>query len=69
VSEPGVRAPADLLRIWHALGGRGGSAADDPWSAVQRAASLRDADEPLLVAGSLYLVGALRGMLLGETGP
>jgi dihydrofolate synthase/folylpolyglutamate synthase len=69
VSEPGVRAPADLLRIWHAIGGRGGRVADDPWSAVQRAANLRITDEPVVVAGSLYLVGAIRGILLGETGP
>ena len=29
------------------------------------AALVRD-DEPILVAGSLYLVGAVRGMLTGE---
>ena len=38
-----------------------------PEAAMERAAELRRRrDEPVVVAGSLYLVGAARGILLGE---
>ncbi|MDP9271318.1 MAG: Mur ligase family protein [Chloroflexota bacterium] len=69
VSEPGVRTPAELLDAWHAVGGVGGIEADSPLAAIAAAADRRRGDEPIVVAGSLYLVGAVRGLLTGETGP
>jgi dihydrofolate synthase / folylpolyglutamate synthase len=66
VDEPGARGPADLLAIWRGLGGQGGRLARDPEAAMHLAAGLVRADEPILVAGSLYLVGAVRGMLTGD---
>jgi dihydrofolate synthase/folylpolyglutamate synthase len=66
VDEPGARTPAELLSIWRSLGGDGGRTAHEPEEALHLAARLRQRDEPILVAGSLYLVGAVRGMLTGE---
>jgi dihydrofolate synthase/folylpolyglutamate synthase len=66
VADPNAIPPADLLRAWRRIG-PGGSVADDPWTALARAAEARRGPEqPVVVAGSLYLVGAVRGMLLGE---
>lgn len=65
VTAAGARAPADLLRAWRRVG-RGGEAVGDPLAALARAAELRRGDEPVVVAGSLYLVGALRGALTGQ---
>ena len=65
VEDPQALSPEDLLRAWrrHAAGGR---AAGTPREALAIAAELRaGADQPIVVAGSLYLVGAVRGMLLG----
>jgi len=66
VHEPGARSPSELVSIWHSLGGAGGRIASDPAQAMRLAAGLVRNDEPILVAGSLYLVGAVRGMLTGE---
>jgi folylpolyglutamate synthase/dihydropteroate synthase len=56
----------ELLRAWRRIG-RGGRAILGVAEALQAAAELRRRpDQPLVVAGSLYLVGAVRGMLLGE---
>ncbi len=66
VGEPEARRPAELLDIWRSLGGRDGVVAAEPGEAMRAAAGLRRQDEPILVAGSLYLVGAVRGMLTGE---
>jgi folylpolyglutamate synthase/dihydropteroate synthase len=67
VTEPGARSPAELLDAWRAVGGRGGQVASDPAKALQEAAALRrSSDQPVVVAGSLYLVGAVRAMLAGE---
>jgi dihydrofolate synthase / folylpolyglutamate synthase len=61
---------AELLRRWQRIGGSGGAMAATPSEALRIAAELRSAPtEPVVVAGSLYLVGAVRGMLLGEEGP
>jgi dihydrofolate synthase/folylpolyglutamate synthase len=57
----------ELLRRWRRIGERGGRTAPTPDAALQIAAQLRHAaEQPILVAGSLYLVGAARGILLGE---
>jgi len=66
VDDPGALPPADLLRAWRSIGAAG-EVADDPATALARAAERRRRpDQPVVVAGSLYLVGAVRGMLLGE---
>jgi dihydrofolate synthase/folylpolyglutamate synthase len=68
VAEPGALDPQRLLHAWRRVApDRGGVTAPDPTAALEMAARLRRApDQPVLVAGSLYLVGAVRGMLLGE---
>ena len=67
VADPGARSPAELLDAWRAAGGRGGQVASDPARALHEAAALRrSASQPVVVAGSLYLVGAVRAMLAGE---
>ncbi len=61
VDDPGALAPSALADAWAGIGGRGGVIADTPAEALRRA----DAD-PVVVAGSLYLVGAVRGMIVPE---
>jgi dihydrofolate synthase / folylpolyglutamate synthase len=69
VEEPGALPPGELLRSWRRLA-PGGEQAPTPAAALARATELRaDAGQPVVVAGSLYLVGAVRGMLTGEEGP
>jgi dihydrofolate synthase / folylpolyglutamate synthase len=66
VADPHAHRPRELLARWRRIAA-GGEVVAEPEAALQRAAELRrGADDPLVVAGSLYLVGALRGMLLGE---
>ncbi|MDH4335400.1 MAG: bifunctional folylpolyglutamate synthase/dihydrofolate synthase, partial [Chloroflexota bacterium] len=66
VADPGAHSPESLLRVWQRIG-LGGETAADPAAAIVRAAELRQSTEqPVVVAGSLYLVGAVRGMLTGE---
>lgn len=69
VAEPGARPPAELLEAWRAVGGTGGIIAAHPAAALAAAAKLQHGTEPVVVAGSLYLVGAIRGLLTGEEGP
>lgn len=66
VADPGAHRPETLLRIWRRIA-VAGEAVGDPAAAVARATELRRSPEqPVVVAGSLYLVGAVRGMLTGE---
>ena len=66
VADPGAVEPAALLRTWRRLA-TGGRLAPSPAEALARAAELRtDSRQPVVVAGSLFLVGAIRGMLTGE---
>jgi dihydrofolate synthase/folylpolyglutamate synthase len=66
VADPNALPPADLLRAWRRIG-RGGGVAEDPRTALAQAtAARRSPEQPVVVAGSLYLVGAVRGMLLRE---
>ena len=68
-STIGAHRPASLLRRWQRVAGPG-SAAETPGRALELAAELRsEPDQPIVVAGSLYLVGAVRGMLTGEVEP
>jgi dihydrofolate synthase/folylpolyglutamate synthase len=66
VEDRHAHVPADLLRAWQRVGGEGGRVAGDARAALEAATGLRRGDEPVVVAGSLYLVGAIRGMLFGE---
>ncbi len=67
VADPGALPPRELLRRWRGIGGARARVEPTPEQALRTAASLRaTADEPIVVAGSLYLVGAVRGMLRGE---
>lgn len=67
VGDPHALSPEALLARWRGVGGADGRTAADPGQALALAAQLRAApDQPIVVAGSLYLVGAVRGMLLPE---
>ncbi|MDQ2853818.1 MAG: Mur ligase family protein [Chloroflexota bacterium] len=67
VQEGSAMAPADLLRRWRRFTDQPAHVASTPDEALRLATSLRRTPEqPMLVAGSLYLVGAVRGMLRGE---
>ena len=67
VADPGAFPPAALQRRWQRIGEGQGRVAATPEQALRMAASLRATpDQPIVVAGSLYLVGAVRGMLIGE---
>lgn len=66
VEDRGAIPADELLGRWRRLG-PGGQTAANPDAALRLAANLRGSPEqPLVVAGSLYLVGAVRGMLVGE---
>jgi dihydrofolate synthase/folylpolyglutamate synthase len=68
-STVGAHRPATLLHRWQRVAGPG-SAAETPGRALELAAELRsEPGQPIVVAGSLYLVGAVRGMLTGEVEP
>lgn len=58
-------APAELATRWEGLTGASAATEDDPVAALRRAADL-SRGRTVVVCGSLYLVGALRGFLLGS---
>jgi dihydrofolate synthase/folylpolyglutamate synthase len=60
VEDPGAADPAALAEAWAGLGGGESLTAPDPRAALAVAAG-----DPVVVAGSLYLVGAVRGMITG----
>ncbi len=60
VENSGAHEPDQLARIWRRVSGTSGEVAPTPADAMRRA----DGD-PVVVAGSLYLVGAVRGMITG----
>jgi dihydrofolate synthase / folylpolyglutamate synthase len=60
VDDPGAHDPDELARIWRRVAGRRGETARTPAEALRRAGG-----DPVVVAGSLYLVGAVRGMITG----
>jgi dihydrofolate synthase/folylpolyglutamate synthase len=68
IADGSALPPSELLDAWHAVApGSPGEVADDPAAALQRAAAMRrDARQPVVVAGSLYLVGSVRALLLGD---
>jgi dihydrofolate synthase / folylpolyglutamate synthase len=59
VDDAGAHSPEALSRIWRRVSGREARTAATPEEALRMA----DGD-PTVVAGSLYLVGAVRGMIL-----
>ena len=67
VADHGARSPDSLLRTWQRVAAMDhGRTAPDPPRALEVASSLARGEQPIVVAGSLYLVGAVRGMLVGE---
>jgi dihydrofolate synthase / folylpolyglutamate synthase len=62
VDDPGAHDPQAIARIWRRVAGRDSEVTETPAEALRRA----DGD-PIVVAGSLYLVGAVRGMITGDT--
>lgn len=60
VEEPGAHEPATLAGVWRRLTGQPAVQASTPREAL----AMSDGD-PTVVAGSLYLVGAVRGMITG----
>ncbi|HUF05827.1 MAG TPA: Mur ligase family protein [Candidatus Binatia bacterium] len=60
VSDPNARDPAELARAWRAVAGQSARTAATPDEALAAAKG-----DPVVVAGSLYLVGAVRGMITG----
>ncbi len=67
VDDPHARQPEDLLHAWRAVGGAGGEAVHGVGEALAHAGAMARGNEPVVVAGSLYLVGAVRGLLTGDT--
>jgi folylpolyglutamate synthase/dihydropteroate synthase len=70
VADPHAHRPEELLRAWrrvapNARGAAAGTLAVSPVDAVARAVALGGRG-PVVVAGSLYLVGAIRASLTGE---
>lgn len=67
VANPGALPADELLRRWRRIGTGSARVARTPEEALATAAARRSsAEQPVVVAGSLYLVGVVRGMLLGE---
>jgi dihydrofolate synthase / folylpolyglutamate synthase len=60
VADSGAQDPETLSRAWRGVSGKASSTAPDPARALASAEG-----DPIVVAGSLYLVGAVRGMLTG----
>jgi dihydrofolate synthase/folylpolyglutamate synthase len=67
LTEPPGRAPAPLARLAAAFHGIEAVCVRDPSAALRRALTETPPGGTLLVAGSLYLVGAIRAELLGVT--
>jgi dihydrofolate synthase/folylpolyglutamate synthase len=60
VGDPGAHLPEELARMWRRVAGTRADTAPTPDDAIRRATG-----DPIVVAGSLYLVGAVRGMITG----
>lgn len=58
VDDPGALSPDELMAAWAPIGGSAATAPDPG-----RALAVADGD-PVVVAGSLYLVGAVRGLIV-----
>jgi dihydrofolate synthase/folylpolyglutamate synthase len=60
VDDPNAHDPEELARAWRRLGGADARTAADSRRALEMASG-----DPVIVAGSLYLVGEVRGMITG----
>jgi len=60
VDDPNAHDPSALARTWKRITGNHGATAPTPLDALLRANG-----DPIVVAGSLYLVGAVRGLVTG----
>ena len=70
VEDPSAIPAKELLRRWRRAAGDGGRIAASPREAIRLAADQRAwSAQPVVVAGSLYLVGEVRGILRGEEDP
>lgn len=61
VDDPNAREPGELARAWRRISGREAPTAPTPAQAL----AVADGD-PIVVAGSLYLVGEVRGIITGS---
>lgn len=71
VADPHAHRPDELLRTWRRIapgmtGAAAGRTAPSPAEALHRAATQDPTRGPVVVAGSLYLVGAIRATLSGD---
>jgi dihydrofolate synthase / folylpolyglutamate synthase len=67
VQDAGALPPEELSRRWQRLGGKASQVASTPEMAMHLGTRLRaEPRQPVVVAGSLYLVGAVRGILRGD---
>ncbi len=64
VADAGAHDPADLARAWGRIAGGRARIAATPDAAIALA---HGGSDPIVVAGSLYLVGAVRGMIIAST--
>ena len=64
--DPGALGTDELAAIWRRIGGAPAAVSDDPIEAVRHAASVSPPETPVVVCGSLYLVGAVRARLVSE---
>jgi dihydrofolate synthase/folylpolyglutamate synthase len=64
IESPRALSAGDLALAWEAVAGGRARTAPDPVAALE--AALAQGDGPVVVAGSLYLVGAVRGLLVDD---
>jgi folylpolyglutamate synthase/dihydropteroate synthase len=67
VPEANAIQPGRLAATWRRVGGGAARVIDDPLAALDAALDLAPPATPVVVCGSLYLVGAVRRALLGDT--
>jgi dihydrofolate synthase/folylpolyglutamate synthase len=66
VADPAAFPADELARRWERISSQAALTAPDVDGALRLAAEMRRDDQPIVVAGSLYLVGEARGLLIGE---
>jgi dihydrofolate synthase/folylpolyglutamate synthase len=66
VADPATFPADELARRWERISSQAALTAPDVDGALRLAAEMRRDDQPIVVAGSLYLVGEARGLLIGE---
>jgi len=66
VDAPRALPAAEVAALWRDIGGHAGHIRAVPEPAAALAAALASAPGPIVVAGSLYLVGAIRALLVHD---